>query len=102
MRGVLKEMRGQTDDITFWSRFFHSSIRMSDIDNDICKELVGYRETTLEGNTKGICPVCRQPVVVIESCVDTLDIHYLMQRGGARLCPGSGKQFREYLKPPNQ
>jgi hypothetical protein len=51
---------------------------------------------------KGICPVCRKAAEVIESCVDTLDIHYLMQRGVAKLCPGSGKHFYEYLKAPSQ
>ena len=51
---------------------------------------------------KGICPVCRQSADVIESCVDTLDIHYVMQKGGAKLCPGSGGEFDEYLKAPSQ
>lgn len=50
---------------------------------------------------KGICPVCCQPVEVIESCADTLDIHYLMQGGGARLCPGSGLQFYDCIKASN-
>jgi hypothetical protein len=52
---------------------------------------------------KGICPVCCQATEVIESCVNTLDVHYLMQeRGGAKLCLGSGKQLYEYLKAPSQ
>jgi hypothetical protein len=49
---------------------------------------------------KGICPLCCQPVRVIESCFDTLDSHLLVQGGEAQLCPGSGKQFYEYVKAP--
>jgi hypothetical protein len=51
---------------------------------------------------KGICPVCCQAAEVIEGCVDTLDIHHLIRESRATLCPGSGKQFYEYLKTPSQ
>ena len=46
--------------------------------------------------------MCCQPAEVIESCVDTLDILYLMHGGGARLCPGNGKQLYEYVKASSQ
>jgi hypothetical protein len=49
---------------------------------------------------KGICPVCCQPVELIESCINTLDIHYRLQAGGAKLCPGSGRQFYGCWKLP--
>jgi nucleotide-binding universal stress UspA family protein len=42
---------------------------------------------------KGICQVCGQAVDVIESCFDTVDIHYLAQWDGRKLCPGSGGPF---------
>ena len=42
---------------------------------------------------KGICPVCSQPVDVIESCFNTLDIHYEAGRNELKLCPGSGGRF---------
>jgi hypothetical protein len=84
------------------STFFRSLIGMNDIDNKTFNEIADYHEMTLEGSTKGIYPFCCQSVEVIGSCVDTLDIHYLMQGGGAKLCPGSGKQFYEYLNAPSR
>jgi hypothetical protein len=51
---------------------------------------------------KGLCPVCYQPAEVIEGCAYTLNIHYLMQEGGAKLCPGSGEPFYEYLNATSQ
>lgn len=35
---------------------------------------------------KVICPACSQPVEVIESCYNTLDIHYLAQGGTDGTC----------------
>lgn len=67
-----KEMSGQTDD------------------NETFNEIADCPEMTLEGSMKGICPVCRQSVEVIESCVETLDIHHLEQGVESKLCPGSG------------
>jgi hypothetical protein len=69
---------------------FRSSIKMNVIDNRFFNEIVGYHEMTKEGSMKGVCPVYRQQVEAIESCVDTLDIHYLTQGGESKLCPGSG------------
>jgi hypothetical protein len=84
------------------STFFRSLMGMNDVDNKTFNEIADYHEITLEASMKGICPVCCQPVEVIGSCVGTLDIHSLMQEGGAMLCPGSGKQFYEYLKAASQ
>jgi nucleotide-binding universal stress UspA family protein len=42
---------------------------------------------------KGICPVCSQPVDVIEGCFNTADIHHLTKWDGRKLCPGSGGLF---------
>jgi hypothetical protein len=58
----------------------------------------GYVRKWIDERSKGICPVCHQPVEVIESDVDTLDIHYLVRGDRSKLCPGSGKQFKDYLK----
>ena len=47
---------------------------------------------------KGICLECSQPVEVIESCFNTLDIHDLAQGDRLAPCPGSGGPFDEYLE----
>jgi hypothetical protein len=61
---------------------------MNDIDNKTFNEIADYHEMTLEGSMKGICPVCCQSVEVIGSCVDTLDIHYLIEEGDPPALPG--------------
>lgn len=47
---------------------------------------------------RGLCPVCRQPTEVIESCVDTLGIHYVIRGDVSQVCLGSGRLFNEYLE----
>lgn len=51
---------------------------------------------------RGRCRTCRQPIEIIESCIDTLDIHYMVNAEKEELCPGSGSQFDEYLEPPGE
>jgi hypothetical protein len=63
---------------------------MNEIDNKAFDEVAECHEIILEESMKGICPVCRQPVEVIESCIDTLDIHYSGQGIESRLCAGGG------------
>jgi len=76
--------------IALLDHVFRSSIGMNNIDNKSFNEVADYHEMTPGGSMKGICPVCRQPVEVIESCVDTLDIHNLGQGIETTLCPGTG------------
>ena len=87
----IKEMRGR---IAGWYRFknmfFRSLIGMNNTADKTINKSAAYDPMTPKGSMKGTCSVCRKPVELIESCVETLDIHYLSQGVESQLCPGSG------------